>query len=257
MNKIDAESFKNRYKQFYFYDPGNPISDEDFDRAGVPKDLNRTNPELEKNITDKISNGIFDAESFAWKAGRAEHFDYSKPLLNGNGYSIKYNKEAEALTGNKFQQYVNNHQITVEKYDFSKEEDRKKLFQEIKKEYTLFNYGTVYIINQMFFLSKGAVPIYDRFAHIAVKALMMDKSPLEVFVPYAPLKNDHPKGKEPIKKDYYLAVNNLEEYMWLLKEVFPDEIHKNGDVMYIPRELDQALWVYGHATEKWTLEDSK
>ena len=147
--------------------------------------------------------------------------------------------------------------IDVKGYNFALEDDRRKLFLKIKDTYSLFNYGTVYIINQMFFLSKGAIPIYDRFAHVAVKALRMGKSPLEVFVPDAPLKNDHPKGKDRVNKEYFLAVNNLEEYMWLLNEVFPDEIHKNGDIMFISRELDQALWVYGHAIRKWPFEESK
>lgn len=264
MSAIDANSFIEQYRRFYFNDPKNPISDEDFENAEVPKDLNRTNPDVEEYITKMIKEGIFVAQSFAWKAGKADwkdgHFDYVKPLPdiwnNGNGSPIKRTKDAKAFTGEEFDRYVTSHPIDVKEYSFALEKDRKNLFLEIKDNYNLFNYGTVYIINQMFFLSKGAIPIYDRFAHVAVKALMMDKSPLEVFVPDAPLKNDHPKGKDQIKNDYYLAVNNLEEYMWLLKEVFPDEINKNGDLMYISRELDQALWVYGHATRKWPFEES-
>ncbi|SFQ38709.1 hypothetical protein SAMN02910358_01873 [Lachnospiraceae bacterium XBB1006] len=265
MSKMDAYSFIKQYSRFYLDSPQDPISDEDFNNAGIPKTLNRTNPGVEEYITEKIKKGIFDAQSFAWKAGKAAwkdgHFDYVKPLPdiwnNGNGSPIKLTKDSEAFTGEEFDKYVSGNPIDVKGYNFALEDDRRKLFLKIKDTYSLFNYGTVYIINQMFFLSKGAIPIYDRFAHVAVKALRMGKSPLEVFVPDAPLKNDHPKGKDRVNKEYFLAVNNLEEYMWLLNEVFPDEIHKNGDIMFISRELDQALWVYGHAIRKWPFEESK
>ena len=103
----------------------------------------------------------------------------------------------------------------------------------------------------MFFLSHGEIPLYDYFAHVAVKALYMEKSPLEVFVANAPGKNDHPKGKHKVKKEYYLAINMLEEYIWLLSKVFPDEIHRE-ERMFIPRELDQALWVYGHSSKQYS-----
>lgn len=260
MSKIDANNFIDRFSHFYFDDPQDPISKDDLKKAGLPKDLNRTNPAVEKYITEKIRNGVFDAQSFAWKAGKADwkegHFEYIKPLpdkwINGNGYEIRPNRDAAPFTGEEFEKYVSDNPIDVKKYNFELAEDRKKLFLKIKDSYSLFNYGTVYIINQMFFLSKGAIPIYDRFAHVAVKALRMNKSPLEVFVPDAPLKNDHPKGKYYGKEKYFLAVNTLEEYIWLLNEVFPSEIHKNGDTMFISRELDQALWVYGHSTKKWS-----
>ena len=40
-------------------------------------------------------------------------------------------------------------------------------------------------------------------------------------------------------------------YIWFLENVFPSDIHEAGDSnsMYISRELDQALWVYVHATK--------
>ena len=41
------------------------------------------------------------------------------------------------------------------------------------------------------------------------------------------------------------------EYIWLLNDVFKEEIHKDKSVMFISRELDRALWVYGHASEKY------
>ncbi len=258
MNESEAKLFIDRFSKFYLNDPKVLINEKDFKYEGLPKNLNRTHPELEDYITtEKIEKGIFDAQSFAWKAGKAGwengHFVYIKTLpdkwVNGNGGQIKVNKEDKGFSGEDFENYLSKNRIDTSGYDFDKAEDRKKLYLEIKKNYNLHNYGTVYIINHMFFLSKGAVPIYDRFAHIALKALFMDKSPLEVYVPSAPLKSDQRKGED--ENGYYPAVSLFEEYIWLLKEVFPSEIHKNGDTMFISRNLDQALWVYGHATRRW------
>ena len=264
MNKIDADGFIKQYSRFYIEESNKNIPEKEFGDAGVPKNLNTTKQKLEEYITKKIKYGEFDAESFAWKAGKAgwkagktelkeENFVYIDPLpgkwINGSGGEIKLIKDNQEITFTKdsFNDYVSKHRIDMDKYNLMTQEGRKSLFLDIRNKYCLRNYGTVYIINHMFFLSKGKVPIYDRFAHVAVKSLFMNKSPLEVYVPEAPSKDAHPKGRGPEKNNYYLALNILEEYMWLLKEVFPDEIHKNGDDMYISRKLDQALWVYGHA----------
>ena len=254
MNCNDVERFIEYYSRFYLDSSNSKIDEKDFDDACLPKDLNRTNPDVEAHITQKITEGIFDAESFAWKAGKAGwkdgEFEYVKPLpdkwINGSGGQIKEKKDSQAFTGKDFDDYVKNHEIPITDLQLDEPAGRKELFLRIKGKYDLYNYGTVYIINHMFFLSKGAVPIYDRFAHVAVKALFMHKPPLEVFVPAAPLKDDHPKGKGETKDHYYSAVNTLEEYMWLLRAVFPKEIQKKGDTMFISRKLDQALWVYGH-----------
>lgn len=254
MSKIDAYSFIKYYSRFYFDDPANPISEEEFETAGVPKNLKRTNRNLEKYIiTKKLKERVFDAEAFAWKAGKAKWNENKKKLdpinplpekmANISGY---IENENNTISMDEFNDYIKKHSIEINNYNLNLPKGRKELFLKIQNSYSLSNYGTVFIINQMFFLSKGAVPIYDQFAHIAVKALLMHVSPLEVFVPGAPSKNDPPKGED----NYYPATNILEEYMWLLNEVFPSEIHKDGE-MYISRELDRALWVYGHATKKW------
>ena len=92
------------------------------------------------------------------------------------------------------------------------------------------NFGSVYIINLIYFLSKGKFPIYDKFAHKAAKALFMEKQPNEVYVGSAPEKND-------IKN----VVNLYNEYLWLLEKLF----HNYS----IDRITDRALWVYGHGIE--------
>lgn len=258
MNEEKNKKFIKDYRKFYF--SGNTITDDDIEKYGIPKNLNQTPVELENYIiSSKLNKGIYDAEAFAWKAGKATwkkgSFDYKTPLpetwVNGNGGKIRLNKEDEAFSREEFVKFLTQNEIDIAGYNFDNKEIRRQLFIEIKEMYNLINYGSVNIINQMFFLSQGAIPLYDYYAHLGVKALFMKQSPLEIYISDAPGKNAHPKGKNKINKDYYCAVNVLEEYMWLLKEVFPEEIHKNGSQMYISRKLDQALWVYGHATKNF------
>ena len=261
MNKeVDAESFVTTYRKFYF---NKIISDEEFQEDGIPTDLNRTDAGLEDHIIEKLNDGIYDAEAFAWKAGRAkwknDGFEYETGMkekwVNGNGNPIKLKKNSGSFTLEDFKNHVNESANNY-KLKYEKGKDIKVFYEKVAKAYNLYNFGTVNIINVMFFLSEGAIPIYDYFAHVAVKALLMNKNPKEIFVPGAPGKKDHPRGKEGFnKKEYYLAVNLLEEYMWMLKKVFPKNIKENGKNMYISRELDQALWVYGHAYKKWPIEE--
>ncbi len=254
MSREEIDKFIQVYSKFYF--TKNTITDEVVEIYGIPKNLNQTPEELENHIISKLNKGIYDAEAFAWKAGKATWenggFKFDKHLLktwvNGNGGKIKLTKDNTAFNKEQFIDFLNHNKIDITEYDFEDKEIRRQLFIKIKDTYNLYNYGSVNIINQMFFLSKGAIPLYDYYAHLGVKALFMNKSPLEIYISDAPGKDDHPKGNNKKKKDYYNAVNILEEYMWLLKEVFPKEIHKNESIKYISRELDQALWVYGHAT---------
>ena len=94
-------------------------------------------------------------------------------------------------------------------------------------------------------MSGGNIPIYDHYANVAVKTLLSDKNPTDVYVIQAPGKEEHAKGDE----DKKLAVNMLLEYQDVLKQLADGTecFKKEG---YISRELDRALWVYGHATKK-------
>ncbi len=248
MEREYVNIFIEKYGAFYKEGKDDPNRRKEL---GLPK-VNQTPTELEEYITKKLLEGRYDEEAFAWKAGKLKWGD-NKPELpnewvNGNGGKITKNKEE--FDKESFSIYLEGklREIDFDNYK-GKVQDREGLkvfYEKVKDTYDLENFGTVNIINAMFFLSKGAIPIYDRFAHMAVKALYMNKAPVEIFVADAPGKNDHAPGKGNEYKNYSLAVNVLDEYMWLLKKVFPDEINENGE-MYISRELDQALWVYGHA----------
>jgi len=91
--------------------------------------------------------------------------------------------------------------------------------------------GTVYIIALLNFISKGEFPIYDKYAHIALDAIINNKKPGEL-VPYKAL----PDKKSDVHIISHEYINN---YNLKLSEIFGDAYNHN-------RDIDRALWVYGH-----------
>lgn len=66
---------------------------------------------------------------------------------------------------------------------------------------------------------------------------MLNISPDEVYM-----------GENPDKNEVEKVVSMYREYMIMLKMVFTDYFKtRKVDAMFIPRTLDRALWVYGHA----------
>ena len=145
----------------------------------------------------------------SWKAGRLiEDKDNPGdfvPAKNKNGdYYTGYGTSIDS-------EELENYLTTVEKRWIGLTSVEQEQFSEIytKLVQDIFvpkNFGSVYIINLIYFLSKGRFPIYDKFA--------------------------------PGKNDIENVVNMYSEYLWLLEKLF----HKYS----IDRITDRALWVYGH-----------
>ena len=97
------------------------------------------------------------------------------------------------------------------------------------------NIGPVYAITLLYFLSKGDYPIYDKFAHIAIKMICEGKDFRQLV------------GEEELKKEIHRDSDKTAEifneyqakYVERIKSVFQDEYKIN-------RDIDRALWVYGH-----------
>lgn len=87
--------------------------------------------------------------------------------------------------------------------------------------------GPVYALTLLFFLSKGKYPIYDKYAHMALDAYQKGKEPGEGIV-YQEL----PTNPQKIMK-------KLDEYKERIKHIF-------GDNALEDRDVDRALWAYGH-----------
>ena len=92
--------------------------------------------------------------------------------------------------------------------------------------------GTVYIITLLYFISHGQYPIYDRFAWKAIQAICDDTKPGDVIhASELPEKKSH--AFDTVFDTY------MNPYMDKLKSVF-------GSTYQESRDIDRALWVYGH-----------
>ena len=92
--------------------------------------------------------------------------------------------------------------------------------------------GTVYLITILYFLSGGEYPIYDKYAKIAVDAILGDIKPGE-YVEY----------KE-------LPEKNSEKFAYVMDEIYSFKADIEtifGDTYKDNRNVDRALWVYGHS----------
>lgn len=248
MTKINIDKFISNYGIIY-YDPTSCPdgfkSTDDYKKRlknylGISK-INGTNYYAEEEISKLLSEKVFDERSLAWKSGKVDwengelktvNFDKGDHYINGYGGEIKkdeFKKYCEHLEENKY--FINNDCVNKEKW---------KDAYSIAKENAPKHFGTVNIINALFFITGGKAPIYDKFAHKAVKALLLGISPKDVYYRDIPSKDE---------VDSVIAM--YIEYMLLLKIVFKDFFNnkKKGDA-FIPRELDMALWVYGHSQKE-------
>lgn len=178
-------------------------------------------------VKECLDKGKVNEYVVAWKAGRL--------LEHEEGYTIQ-EKEGDYLNG--YGGHINKAELKEYLDRVRRIWDDRKLYNcdDFLSIYGLLankeikppkNFGCVYIINLIFFLSKGNWPIYDKFAHKAVKAIYMEKAPWKVYV-----------GDAPSKYEVNDVVNMYEEYIWLLENIFGKR--------NIDRTTDRALWVYGH-----------
>lgn len=94
----------------------------------------------------------------------------------------------------------------------------------------LRNFGAVYILTVLFFISRGIYPIYDRYADVGGRAIASDSRPGS-FVKYSGLQ----------KWEQY------QQYVRLLSAISKSAPQDAVDPsMCISRPVDRALWVYGH-----------
>lgn len=90
--------------------------------------------------------------------------------------------------------------------------------------------GTVYLLTLVWAISGMKYPIYDKYADIAISAICENKRPDEIRDKYK-----QPPDKTQIKQ----VMEMYKQYQFQLTKVF-------GDGWKTRREIDQALWTYGH-----------
>ncbi len=106
--------------------------------------------------------------------------------------------------------------------------EAKELFEEISKKDGI---GSVYAITLLHFASCGEWPIYDKFAHLALLAIDQEREFPSIITDSELGKSFHSNAKRTF--DDYMQYKNL------LHTYFGDAYKKD-------RNIDRALWAYGH-----------
>lgn len=185
--------------------------------------------EDEEIVAKRLNKGIIDEVVVAWKAGRIKNGIIE--MLDGN-YLDGYGRQIDKIKMDTYLEIVSNVCSECEWYP----ENFSKIYEKVINAAPIPNFfGVVYIINLIYFMSRQKLPIYDKYAHKALKSLFMGKKPSEVYVGSAP---DDKMKIEEVTAMYM-------EYIWLLE--------KTIGVYSIDRKIDRALWTYGHADSSWNL----
>ncbi len=255
MDNDTASIYIDTYQKYYFESENEHFSYNSAEKVNALGAGNRVSPVdwySEQYIYEnKLLEGRFDELAFAWKSGkfrivnnqiRRELFETTDGHGNPAYRSIHRNisiVEFDTYMANTISRLIeeerfnnirigdnaiNNYEMLSELYDLTRTNSP--------------NYfGPVYVITVMYCLSRGALPIFDSKAFTAIKALFYDVSPYHIYV----------ENSNPGKNDTLQVINKYYEYINLLKIVFPDMIYYEGSEEFISRDLDRALWVYGHA----------
>jgi len=230
-NSIQPQEWLNTYVPFYFLGPNQ--------WGGRPR--NKTSRYVEDKVCALLrKNAPLSRDDLvslmAWKIGLIDHRlseqmrkieyvpkDWPTTLTAGSQYgTLDFSKSLPYFAANmptittqigRDPQYL---------FNLKREQPRK-----------LEGFGYVYLITLQFFITGGRFPIYDKFAHVAALAIdqgLRPTSPPTIYVRHG-LTN---------WSDYQAYMNLLAR----VKNACPLPAENSG--IFISRDLDRALWVYGH-----------
>ena len=211
------------------------------------KRLNRSSCFVEEQICSILYNGIKEPTDvikiLAWKVGKIKHKEselkrkiiYTKDWKDAEvTFKIMRYKESVDLT--PMVEYI------TENYDSLHQQsiEEPQIALNNLKKIPAHGIGTVYLLTLLFFISKGEHPIYDRFAMKALIAADKGYRPNEVSITTKELP---PKGSNAF--DSLMRNEIIKKYTYLLNDFFGVDYKTN-------RDIDRALWVYGHLFDNIT-----
>lgn len=228
--EIEKEQFVKIYGDSYFIGRKRIVK-------GVVQNSEFAEKEIEKILCEGIKTPTDVVHILAWKIGKLRHRDcetekkfvYHSDWKNAENMNVKIRKREFDIDG--FSSYILENLECIEKL-YKKEP---QLALNKLKEGSVDGIGTVYMITMLYFISKKKCPIYDRFAMKAIEAIVNDVKPGN-FIKDIQLPDKNSKEFKNIMKC------KMKEYIDNLKVVFGDD--------YQNRDVDRALWVYGHMFSK-------
>ncbi len=211
----DTETFIQFYRQVYYY---------------RSKDL-----KLEHRIDEILRNDALTRKDVVdilrWKIDALDYDDtYPKETVRNQWRSIDVGRLLDRLKIERAQQRVNKRQL------LRQQGGRTEMFRFLCGQDGI---GPVYAITLLYFLTKGYYPIYDKFAHIAVKVICACEKDARF---------DYLFDEKDLNREIHLNSGQVlaeykEHYVDRLRHIF----HGRSET---DRDVDRALWAYGHLFNK-------
>ena len=192
---------------------------------------------VEQRIQSILNNGIRDANDvnliLAWKIGGIDHSEseskrtvvFNDGWKNGSEINVAPFFSCDRVVFNTLCYDI----VSIaENYDTSLRDNktRSALKDIIEKTKEVNGFGPAYVLTILYFVTRGQSPIFDRCAYTAVKSIFYEMHPTDIWY------------ENPSCKGFNGIWRVKSEYEWLLERVFGQ--HDIG------RDIDRALWVYGH-----------
>ncbi len=223
-SEFTTEAFISSYEKYYFLHDEN---DSDF-IPGVSVNSCVSENKIERILSEGISRREDVNTILAWKIGGIDHKKSKKEIILKADWKNKANVRERYFKckSNDLDCFCAEIVDIAKNYQSGATPDNTiKQIAESTKKYNI-PLGPVYILTILYFITKKEYPIFDRFAYTAVKAIYAGVKPKDIWY------------ENPSSKSAENVIKVINEYKWFLKQVF--------GFSQIPRNIDRALWVYGH-----------
>lgn len=228
LKPLNIGEFVQRYNESYFIGGGKMV-------AGVQQNSRFVENEIEQLLREGIKTEEDVFRLLAWKTGAI------RQVKSENEKKFIYNSGTDVIKGvlqpplrqpiytKEFTKCITDNIVELE---HMAQTDPQRAINYLKDNAPK-GIGTVYILAVLYFISRGKYPIYDKFAMVAINAIVQGKKPGEE-ITYCDL---------PVKDS--MAFNQIVDnyrniYVKKIEFIF-------GSDYYISRDIDRALWVYGHS----------
>ncbi len=227
----ECQNFIDIYQPMYF---------KEYTKKCIVPNIKQTYTDVEEEIVKILDTGIKHEDDvfnvLMWKLGKIKGINENKTFIYYDDVDKKnkkakiYSKEQIDLSEliSKVAEFCLNHNYDKESYAFDKAQN----FIDYTRKLDCKNMWTIFLITLLYFYSKGDFQIFDKYAMVALTAIEKEISPGEE-VEYCALPND---------KIDTIITDECSLYRVYLNKLNKFRNNENVDM----RELDQALWVYGH-----------
>lgn len=223
-----------------FIDIYQPMYYKEYNKKCTVPNIKQTYKDVEDEIVNILKKGIKEEDDvfkvLMWKLGKIKGINEDKTFAYHNDVDVEdmkakiYSKEQIDLKEFiiKVTHYCSKYEYIKNSYDYKKAQD----FINYCSKLDCKNMWTIYLITLLYFYSKGDFQIYDKYAMVALTAIENSILPGEE-VEYSALPNKDIKS---------IIIDECSLYRRYISKLNSFRNNENVDL----RELDQALWVYGH-----------